>query len=70
MYMVYISQIHPFLFLSSSRDNTIRVFNVKNSFKLNSLIEFYNEKNANYFLYDDGIEDLWKILKYNKNKRY
>ncbi len=81
VYGLDISPIHPFLFLSSSRDNTIRVFNVKNSFKLNSLIEFCNEKNeneiinlgekiTNEFLYDDGIEDLWKILKNNINKRY
>ena len=28
------------------------------------------EKITNEFLYDDGIEDLWKILKNNINKRY
>ena len=44
VYGLDISPIHPFLFLSSSRDNTIRVFNVKNSFKLNSLIEFIMKK--------------------------
>ncbi len=74
VYGLDISPFHPFLFLSSSRDNTIRVFNYNNSLKINTLIQFSNKKTekdliefgeqiSNEYLYDKGIEDLWKILK-------
>ena len=77
VYGLDISPFHPFLFLSSSRDNTIRVFNYNNSLQINTLIQFSNKKTendliefgeeiSNEYLYDEGIEDLWKILKRNK----
>ena len=74
VYGLDISTFHPFLFLTSSRDNTIRVFNYKNSLQIDTLIQFCNkitendliefgEQISNEFLYDEGIEDFWKILK-------
>ena len=69
VYGLDISLSHPFLFLSSSRDNTIRIFNYNNSLQINTLIQFSNKKTekdliefgeqiSNEYLYDEGIEDL------------